>query len=272
MLLGNDFYFISLEYFIGWQKHCLTRTACTRVYVAACRCPSTQVLESPSDGFWRQTPGSSFKVRRNHLQLFRGCCTHNNNTHKASLQQSCWSPPVKHQAGAHFYPQVCAQEPHRFQWEPTRFLERISINNFSVYTVEKLELWKPQKGTIASSLQCWGVTGKKATMLCSFPMWQLSRKHSGMVTGMEKIASKQQEILQMILKNHLFLFVRLFFYLWKVQGASAHLKVVSATKHSLPRDVAGTLGICASTEYKLSQRLLSPHRYRGPLSVSHSWR
>lgn len=36
--------------------------------------------------------------------------------------------------------------------------------------------------------------------------------------------------------------MRLFFYLWKVQGASACLKEVSATRHSLHRAVAGTLG------------------------------
>lgn len=64
--------------------------------------------------------------------------------------------------------------------------------------------------------------------------------------------------------------MRLFFYLWKVQSASAHLKEVFATKHSLHGAVAGTLGICASTGYKLSQRLLSPHRDRGTLSVSNS--
>lgn len=65
--------------------------------------------------------------------------------------------------------------------------------------------------------------------------------------------------------------MRLFLYLWKVQGASTHLKVVSATKQSLHRAVAGTLGICASTEYKWSQSLLSPHRDGGQLSVTHSW-
>lgn len=120
--------------------------------VAACRCPSTRVLQSRSDGFWSQTPGSSFKDKHsgfhsdlgNHLQLFRDCCTHTENTHKASLQQSCWNPPIKHQAGAHFCSQVYVQEPYRFQWEPTQFLKRISINNFSMYRVEKLKLLKPQ--------------------------------------------------------------------------------------------------------------------------------
>lgn len=92
-----------------------------------------------------------------------------------------------------------------------------------------------------------------------------------MGTGMKKFVFKQQEILQTAFKKHLLLFVRLFLYLWKVQGASTHLKVVSATKQSLHRAVAGTLGICASTEYKWSQSLLSPHRDGGQLSVTHSW-
>lgn len=136
----------------------------------------------------------SIQTLRNHLQLFRGCCTHAHNTHKASLQQSCWTLPVKHQAGAHSYPQVYVQEPYWFQWEPTCFLKRISINNFSIYTVEKLKLLKPQswrwwvQGGYSVEVSQKRARKQQCSALSLCKNWAGSTP--GMVTGMEKFLFK----------------------------------------------------------------------------------
>lgn len=64
VILDFCFYFISLEYFIGWKSIVWLVQRVHAFHVAACRRSSTRALKSCSDGFWSQTPGSSFKDKR----------------------------------------------------------------------------------------------------------------------------------------------------------------------------------------------------------------
>lgn len=109
-----------------------------------------------------------------------------------------------------------------------------------MYTVEKLKTPETTilKGTSAGRLQCWGVTGKKPVMLCSFPMWELSRKRSGMVTGMEKLVFKWRNLFLNSKKYCKWLFKNICSSLWGSSFTSGKFRVpLHASKRFLPPSI-----------------------------------